>query len=175
MLDVMNKNARGFSAQIALAGLLLCAVTPGYGQNAQMKKTDGAAPDLTPVTLSMKWARGDHHYGPNFISLSTPCQASGDVPCECAMQFKVINSQEFADYISSFGDAPVPVVYKVLYGSDGLAHGTRLESVGSWQADRFHVNDRLLSVHFTFKGGRPGQKQTANVHNPADCFPPKGN
>lgn len=168
MLVIMNKKVRGFLARIAVVGLLPIAVALGQARDAQKS-------DLTPVTLSMKWARGDPHYGPNFIWLSTPCQASHNVPCECTMGFKVINSQAFADYISSFGDAMVPVVYQVLYGSDGLAHGKRLESVGSWGADRFPRNDRLLAISFKFKGSKPGQKQTANIHDPADCFPPKGN
>lgn len=168
MLVIMSKKARGLSARIAVFGLLPVAVTLGQAQDTQK-------PDPTPVTLSMKWARGDPYYGPNFISLSTPCQASENVPCECTMAFKGVKSQEFADYISSFRDALVPVVYQVLYGSDGLAHARRLESVGSWQADRFPKNDRLLGIQFTFKGGKPGQKRTANIHDPADCFPPKGN
>lgn len=174
MLMIMNKRVRRLSTRIVLAGLLLFAVVGGQGQNVQAGKTGGAMVDPTPVTLSMKWARGDPHYGPNFVWLSMPCQASGDVPCECTMQFKVINSQEFADYISSFGDAPVPVVYQVSYGPDGLVHGTRLKSVGSWQADRFQVNDRLLGIGFTLKGGNPEQKRKAKLRNPADCFPPKG-
>jgi hypothetical protein len=175
MLDVMNKKAKGVSAWVALAALLLFAVAVGQGQSAQTEKKSVATADLMTVTLSMEWARGDPHYGPNFILLSTPCQASVDVPCECTMQFKTINSQEFADYISSFGDGLVPVVYQVSYGSDSLVRGTRLESVGTWRADRFHVNDRLLGTRYTFKGGKPGQKQPAKVHAPADCFPPKGN
>jgi hypothetical protein len=174
MLVIMNRKLKNLSTRIAVVGLPLMAVVPGQGQETQKQKAAATMPDLTPVTLSMKWARGDPHYGPNSIWLSTPCQASGDAPCECTMQFKVINSKEFADYISSFGGGLVPVVYQVSYGPDGLAHGARLESVGSWHADRFHVNERLLSVRFTFKGGKPGQKQTANVHDPTDCFPPKG-
>lgn len=168
MLVIMNKKARGLSIGIAVLGLLPIAVTLGQAQDTQKS-------DLRPVTLSMKWARGDPHYGPNFIWLSKPCLTSGDLPCECIMQFKETNSKEFADYISSFGDGPVPVVYQVLYGSDGLAHGKRLESVGNWQADRFPRNDRLLGISSTFQGGKPGQKQTANIHDPADCFPPRGN
>jgi hypothetical protein len=175
MLAVMDKKVRNLSVRIAMACFVLLAVVHGQGQNAQTKKTDGSTPDLTPVTLSMKWPRGDRHYGPNFIWLSTPCQASGDVPCECTMTFKVINSKGFADYISSFGDGQVPVVYQVMYGADGFARGQRLESVGSWQADRFHLNEQALSVLYTFKGGKPGQKQPAHTNGTADCFPPKRN
>jgi hypothetical protein len=174
MLVIMSKKARHFSIGIAAFGLLPIAAALGQTQDKQ-QKTGAAMSDPTPVTLSMKWARGDAYYGPNFISLSTPCQASDNVPCECTMAFKGVKSQGFADYISSFRDALVPVVYQVLYGSDGLAHARRLESVGSWQADKFPKNDRLLGTQFTFKGGKPGQRQTANIHDPADCFPPKGN
>jgi len=173
MLVIMSKKTRRLSTMIAVLGLLPIAVVLGQAQETQ--KAGAAMSDFTPVTLSMRWARGDPHYGPNFIWLSTPCLTSGDVPCECTMQFKGTNSKEFADYISSFGDGPVPVVYQVLYGSDGLAHGNRLESVGNWQADRFPRNDRLLGISFTFKGGKPGQKQRANIHDPAGCFPPKAN
>lgn len=176
MLAVMDKRkAVHLSARIAMACLPLLAAVHGQGQNAQTKKTDGATPDFALVTLPMKWVRDDRHYALNFISLSTPCPTHVGVPCECTMTFKVINSKEFADYISSFGDGRVPVVYQVLYRSDGSAHGARLESVGSWQADRFPVNDRLLSVVLHVQGRRPGQKQTANVNNPADCFPTKEN
>ena len=91
------------------------------------------------------------------------------------MEFKVIDSQEFADYISSFGDARVPVVYQVLYGPRGTVQSARLESVGNWRADRFHTNDRLLEIHFNFQSGKPGQKQSANFRSPADCFPPFAN
>src|ERR1039458_9176065 len=126
---IMNKRARGLAARIAAFSVLPIAVVLGQCQETQRHKAAAAKSDLTPVTLSMKWTRGDPRYGPNSISLSTPCQASGDVPCECTMQFKVINSKEFADYISSFGDGLVPVVYEVRYGSDGLAPGARLRRV----------------------------------------------
>lgn len=173
MLSVMTNKVRRFSTGIAVLGLIPLTVTLGRGQENQ--KSSLPVPDLMPITLSMKWVRGDPHYGPNFIRLSRPCQASSDVPCECTMEFKVINSKEFADYIASFGDGAVPVVYEVRYGPDGLAQGSRLESVGSWQADRFHVNERLLGIRYTFKGGKIGQNQTAKSHSPADCFPPKAN
>ena len=168
----MNNRAKSLSTRIAAIGVLLIAVLT-QGQDIQKEKTGKAGLDLSLVTLSMKWARGDPHYGPQYISLSAPCHASGDVTRECTMEFKVINSQEFADYIASFGDGAVPVVYEVRYGPDGVAQGARLESVGSWQADRFHVNDRLLGIRHTFKGGKIGQKQTAKFRSPADCFPPK--
>lgn len=172
MLDVMDKKIKSLSVRIAPAAMLLCAVAHGQSQNLQAEKTGGTMADLTPVTLSMKWARGDPHYGPNSVWLSTPCQGSDNVPCECTMEFKAAKSLEFADYISSFGDALVPVVYQVLYGTEGIAHSARLESVGSWQADKFNVNDRLLRIQFAFKGGKLGEKQKANFRAPADCFPP---
>jgi hypothetical protein len=164
---------RTFSARTTVAALLLLSVVLGQSQEIREEKTTGVMAEFTPVTLSMKWSRGDRHYGPNFIWLSAPCQSN--VSCECTMEFKVINSQEFADYIASFGDAPVPVVYQVLYGPSGVVQGTRLESVGSWRAERFHANDQQLGIHFNFKSGKPGQKQTAHFHSPADCFPPKAN
>lgn len=175
MLVTMNNKAKRLPTWIAVFGLLFINVMLGQGQENQKQKAGAPVSDLTPITLSMKWTRGDPHYGPQYISLSTPCQASGDLPCECTMEFKVINSQEFADYIASFSSGAVPVVYEVRYGPDLLAQGARLESVGSWQADRFHVNERLLGIRYTFKGGKIGQKQTAKFHSPADCFPPKGN
>jgi hypothetical protein len=172
MLVAMNRKARGLSARIAVLSLLSIAVMLGQNQEREKQKAATDKSDFTPVTLSMKWARGDTNYGSNFIRLSTPCQASDDVRCECTMEFKAIKSPEFADSISSFGDALVSVVYQVSYGPDGFAHRTRLESVGSWQAERFQVKDRLLGIHFAFKGGKPGQRQKVNFHAPEDCLPP---
>jgi hypothetical protein len=171
----MDKKARSLSVRIVAIGVLLIAAVLTLGQDVPKKSAGKDRLDLRVVTLSMQWARGDPHYGPKFISLSTPCQASGDVPCECTMQFRGTNSLQFADYISSFGDEPIDVVYEVRYGPDGLVHQAQLESVGSWQADRFPVNDRLLGIRSTFKDREPGQKQKAKLRNPADCFPPRRN
>ncbi len=126
-------------------------------------------PTPTPVTLWMQSQRGDPHYGPNFIELHTPCQNSED--CECTLSFKVINSPEFANYIASFGDDKVPVVYEVFYRPDGQPAGNRLASVGNWPADKFHHNEQLIGVHHTFKGGTPGKHQSFAFHGSADCFP----
>src|SRR5271168_4482114 len=145
MLEIVNKKVKGLSTRIAVLSLLPIAAMLGQAQDTQTS-------DLKPLTLSMKWARGDPHYGPNFIWLSTPCRASDNVPCECTMEFKGIKSQAFADYISSFGDVPVPVVYQVSYNANGFAGSAQLESVGTWQADRFPRNDRLLGISLTFKG-----------------------
>lgn len=167
---------RSFWTRMSVAILPLLAIVSVQSQEIQKEqKKEGAAADLTPVTLSMKWTRGSPQYGSNFIRLSTPCQASAKVSCECSMEFKAINSQEFADYISSFGDNRVPAVYQVLYRPGVTAQGVRLESVGSWRAYRFQVNDRLLQIRFNFKSGKPGRKQGGNFHLPADCFPPIAN
>jgi hypothetical protein len=124
------------------------------------------------ITLRMKWQRGSNsHYGSNFVYLHTPCQ-NGEA-CECSMSFKATNSKAFADYISSFGENKVPVVYEVAYGADGRAKTNQLMSVGTWGSDRFSHNDRLISVSVNFQGGGGaiGEHQSFKLHGSEDCFP----
>ncbi|HEY3972820.1 MAG TPA: hypothetical protein VGM18_07435 [Candidatus Sulfotelmatobacter sp.] len=163
------KNMQSARTLIVLSCWLLMATALARSQQNSADATGGESISL--VTLSMTWGRGGLHYGPNFIWLAAPCQKSFSVPCECAMNFKVIRSQEFAEYISSFGSAPVPVTYRVRYGSDGQAEAAKLDSVGNWQAERFPANDRLISIKFEFKKGQPSQKQETGYRSPADCFP----
>jgi len=135
-------------------------------------------PPGTPVTLWMDWTRGHSHYGPDFIHLHRQCESRTDQACECVADFKVIsskeNAKEFADYVGSFDHGKVPVVYGVFFNERGQALAARLVSVGDWTSDRFHHNDGLLGVSFTFSGnGKTGQLQHAPVHGISDCFPPK--
>ena len=132
---------------------------------------DGSGPRLTPVTLWMEWQRGDARYGPNFIHLHTPCQDSEDGSCECSVNFKIVNSSEFADYISFFGSNKVPVTYQVAYASNGRPGPERLASVGTWPSDRFPTNDRLLAVSIKPKSLGPGHRQQFKLHGSSDCFP----
>jgi hypothetical protein len=171
MLDAMNQRVKNFAARTACAALLFWAAASVQSQDVKAGKTDEAGIKASSVTLSMRWLRGDLHYGPNFISLASPCQPFAHESCECTMDFKGINSIEFADYIASFGDARVPVVFEVVYGPDLLAQRARLNSVGSWRADRFQVNDRLLGI--TFKWDNTSGKHTLRF--PAECFPPREN
>ncbi len=157
-----------FIAELALA--FFSAVAGAQtGSNAEQ----GAAQASTPVTLWMEWKRGNNaRYGSNFVYLHAPCQKSET--CECTMSFKSINSQEFADYISSFGEDKVPVVYEVFYGPDGRARANRLARVGTWTSDRFPPNDRLVAVSNKFQGGAVGARQSVMLHGSEDCFPSAG-
>jgi TonB family protein len=152
---------------IAESVIAFCA---GVSDAQTMVDASGDSKTLTPITLWMKWQRGNGHYGPNFIYLRTPCQSSET--CECSMSFKATNSQEFADYISSFGGNKVPVVYEVLYGPNGRARTNKLASVGTWTSDRFPANDRLIGVSAKFEGSAVGARQTFKLHGSEDCFPP---
>lgn len=128
-------------------------------------------PDARSVTLWMDWQRGQNkRYGPNFIYLHTPCENSQS--CECSLSFKTTNSQEFADYIQSFGQDKVPAVFDVAYGSDGHATSGHLVSVGVWKKDKFTHNDQLISITANFHGGAVGERQSFKVNSPGDCFPP---
>ena len=122
----------------------------------------------------MAWQRGDARYGPNFIQLHTPCQDSEDGTCECSVSFKIVNSSEFADYISSFGNNKVPVTYQVAYDSNGKPGPKRLASVGTWPSDKFPTNDRLLGVRIKPKSLGPGYRQQFKLHGSSDCFPSAG-
>jgi len=90
------------------------------------------------------------------------------------MSFKATNSQEFADYISSFNGNKVPVVYEVLYGPDGRARRAKLASVGTWTSDRFPANDRLIGVSAKFEGNAVGVPQKLRLNGSEDCFPSTG-
>ncbi len=140
-----------------------------HAQRAEVPPTNSGQ-SLTPVTLWMTWQRGDARY-PNFIHLSTPCQDSENGTCECSMSFKIVNSSEFADYISSFGSNKVPVTYQVAYDSNGRPGAKRLASVGSWQSDKFPTNDRLLAVSIKPKSLGPGRSQQFKLRGSSDCFP----
>ena len=102
------------------------------------------------MTLSMDWARGDAHYGPDFIQLNSPCQRQVEKPCVCVADFKVVSSSanpaEFANYVTSFEHGKVPVTFEVRYSAEGLFLEARLLCVGNWTRDRFHPNDGLLGV-----------------------------
>ncbi len=134
-----------------------------------------AETDLTAqgshVTLLMDWTRGDLRYGPDYIHLERPCETGS---CYCSLNFKVISSREnakrFADYITSFEHAKVPVVYDVFFTKEGRLLADRLVSVGDWTRDRFPVNDTLLAVVVRFAPSPPGQKVTVKT-NTGDCFP----
>jgi hypothetical protein len=152
--------------------LLLCLV---HSEAQTVNGNARGVRDLVPIVLEMDWARGSPHYGPDFISLGTPCQRDG-TSCECTMDFKVIssreNAKEFADYITSFDHGKVPVTYEVAYGQDGVVHGARLLSVGDWKREKFQTNDTLLGVKIKFSPDGP-RKQSRNLSNPGDCFPAK--
>lgn len=158
---------------LVVATLVFTAISA----SSQIAATEPSGPTETnfhKVTLWMESQRGDAHYGPNFILLHTPCQDSREGACECTMSFKVINSQEFADYVSSFRGNRIPVMYDVYYDRDGRPGGNRLASVGTWSRDKFPVNDRLLGVGFRFQGGASKKRQQYNLHGSADCFPTLG-
>jgi TonB family protein len=150
----------------ALAFLTVCSAL----SVAQMGKATGEGGASVSVTLLMQWRRGgDAHYGSNFVYLHIPCQDSS--PCECSLSFKATNSHEFADYISSFGEHKVPVVFKVFYGADDRATAGQLVNIGTWGSERFAHNDQLMSVSAIFRGGTAGERQNFKLRGLADCFP----
>jgi hypothetical protein len=124
------------------------------------------------VVLEMSWKRGDNHYGPNFISLESPCLSSAVQGCSCVRDFKITTSKEFADYIASFGDAKVPVKYRVDYDRRDEVVGAILEAVGEWPQERFHANEKSLAVTFRMSAHRPAG---GHLSSPADCFPKPAN
>ncbi len=138
------------------------------GTNAQIPATHQGpwTPITTPVTLMMEWGRGDSHYGPDFVWLSQPCQSSNEIGCSCRVRFAT-RTQEFADYISSFGDRKVPVVYEVTYNSNRQAIAAKFLTVGTWSRDKLtSPNDGLIGVVF----GRV-KADRRRISIPSDCFP----
>jgi hypothetical protein len=121
------------------------------------------------MVLEMSWKRGDNHYGPNFISLESPCLSNSQSGCFCSMDFKATTSKEFADYIESFGSNKVPVKYRVYYDRNPEPVGVSLETVGTWPGKRFHDNARLLAAGFRMITGQA--TAGGHIRNPADCFP----
>lgn len=156
---------------ITILGSLLLR---GWGRVQGTGVPDASGQPLTPVTLWMEWQRGGGRYGPNSVYLHTPCQDSEDGICECSMSFKIVNSSEFADYISSFGSNKVPVTYQVVYDSTGRPGPNRLASVGTWPSDKFPTNDRLLAVTIKPKSLGPRHRQQFRMRGPSDCFPSAG-
>jgi hypothetical protein len=155
--------------------LIPCLSIPACPQaidSAQKKPS----PNSVSVTLLMDWTRGDPHYGPDFIQLHSPCQREGEKSCVCVADFSVIssgaNSNEFANYVSSFEHGKVPVTYSVRYSANSLFLGAQLLQVGNWTRDKFHPNDGLLGVRITFHAASPGQVQRAKIDSPGECFPP---
>ena len=127
----------------------------------------------SPVVLQMGWRRGDPFYGPNFIELNAPCPGSSDKRCECHTEFPVTRSQEFAEYVASFRDEPVPVTYTVWYDKSGEPTSVRLASVGTWKRERFHVNDGLIGPRLKRNTDSSSSRtQAFRARSPGDCFSP---
>jgi hypothetical protein len=149
----------------AVFGLLLtAALAVGCFMNAQIRANEGKT-----IALEMSWKRGDDHYGPNFVHLESVCVSNSQPGCFCSVDFKVTASKDFADYIESFGNNKVPVKYHVDYDRNHRIVGAILESVGTWPAALFHVNERSLSTGFRTIPGQP--KTGGHIRNPGDCFP----
>jgi len=148
----------------------ICVLVASFvqGANAQIPATHQgpSTPITTPVTLMMDWGRGDLHYGPDFVWLSQPCQNSDEIGCTCRVRFAT-RTPEFADYISSFGDRKVPVVYEVAYNPNRQAIAVKFLRAGTWSRDKLtSPNDGLIGVVFgRFKANR------RRVSIPSDCFP----
>jgi hypothetical protein len=121
------------------------------------------------VVLEMSWKRGDNHYGPNSISLESPCLGNSQPGCFCSVGFRVTTSKDFAGYISSFGNSKVPVKYAVDYDRNRQVVGAGLESVGTWPKDRFHMNELSLGTGFRAVVGK--EKISLHSRDPGDCFP----
>jgi hypothetical protein len=121
----------------------------------------------------MDWTRGDGHYGPDSIFLTSACPGREAADCSCIASFKSTRSKEFADHVTSFPHEKVPVVYDVWRDRDGRFLAAKLERVGDWTSDRFRPNDGLLGVSHQFKPTSPGQKLSTQIHSPSDCFHPQ--
>ena len=152
----------------AAFGLLVTTALIACFVNAQIKGNERKT-----VALAMSWKRGDNHYGPNFIQLESPCLSNPQPGCFCSAEFKVTTSKDFADYIESFGSTKVPVKYHVDYDRNHRIVGAILESVGTWAAERFHVNERSLSTGFRMIADQ--RKGSGSIRNPGDCFPNPAN
>jgi hypothetical protein len=121
----------------------------------------------------MDWSRGHPKYGPDFIVLVTPCKRDNSPACECFAEFRNTRSKEFADYVASFPHGKVPVVYDVGRDASGQVRGTRLSSVGNWPREKLaHPSDGLLGVSQVFKSDKAGDKKSAKMRDPGDCFTP---
>jgi hypothetical protein len=121
------------------------------------------------AALEMSWKRGDYHYGPNFIRLESPCLSNPEPGCFCSLDFKTTTSEEFAQYVESFGSNRVLVKFHVDYDRNHRVVGAALEGVGEWPGERFQINERSLATGFRTL---PNQRASGgHLHNPADCFP----
>ena len=145
---------------------LSAIITVSVCRASAQTNTVASKQDANHATLSMDWSRGDAYYGPDFITLMSPCQ--GGAECKCVLEFKATRSKEFADYVASLPHGKVPVVFDVLRSPNGSVSAARLSNVGDWTGDRFRSpNDGLLSVR---RSASPPQ-QSGKVNNPGDCFP----
>jgi len=124
------------------------------------------------MVLKMSWKRGDNHYGPNFISLESPCLGNSQSGCFCSMDFKATTSKDFMEYIQSFGSNKVPVKYRVYYDRNPEVVGAWLESVGTWPGKRFHDNERLLATGFRMITGQASAGATFGILPTAFPNPP---
>jgi hypothetical protein len=122
------------------------------------------------VTLEMSWRRGDDHHGPNFVYLESRCLNNPVLGCFCANAFEATTTKEFADYVETFGNRKVPVLYEVKY-VNGQVVGAGLLSVGTWPKSRFNASEISLVTGFKL----PKLNGVMHSKNPADCFPPFGN
>lgn len=154
-----------------ILGLLLSAALVAVVARFVMAQGNGAVRRKT-VVLEMSWKRGDNHYGPNFVSLESPCLNSAVQGCSCVQDFRITTSKEFADYVGSFGDAKVPVKYRVDYDRRDEVVGAILEAVGEWPQERLHTNESSLAITFRISAHRPAG---GHFRSPADCFPKPAN
>ena len=165
------KSRRRLTALFLLSGGVILGLCSGEA-SGQLGAIDqrGLAQTPTTVTLWMGWERGDPHYGHDVIRLRQPCQNSNEVGCVCRVRFAT-RSPQFADYIASFGENKVPVVYRVIYGSNGQAIAANFLSVGTWSRDKLSSpNDGLIGIEFRNEVRQKGQQVRHRVSLPAACF-----
>ena len=116
-----------------------------------------------PVTVEMKW-RPAAVQGPWRGSLYFE---KGQITCSLD-----IHTEASQKYIESFGSAPVPVVFDVVFAKGGKPVTAELVRLGEWDADRLGPNERLLGIGHTTRSLKPGQSERMTINVPGDCFDP---
>jgi hypothetical protein len=115
------------------------------------------------VSIDMKWQLG----GIKQVDKISLHFQKGSV--DCSLNF--FQSDEFANYIQSFGPQPIPVIFNVSYREDGQPLGAVLVKVGNWDASKLQPNERLLSTTQKLEPGR-AHANTLKLNSPAGCFDP---
>ena len=144
---------------------IICGVliTISFGLVTTLSKTAYAEERMKIVTLCMKWQLGGIKQADK-ISLHFQ-----KVSVDCSLNF--FQSDQFVNYIQSFGSRQIPVIFNVSYHEDGQPSGAVLVKVGDWEASKLQPNERLLSTTQKMEPGR-AHANLLKLNSPAGCFDP---